>query len=438
VPRGCDRYGAEVARPRPFAPLRHRSFALLWTGGFVSNVGTWMESIGVGVFVTTETHSAAWAGLVAAAAFVPTAFLGPVGGALADRLPRKPLLLATTSIQTVLAATLTLLAATGTPHPGVVTTIVLGSGCAMAIGFPSYQALLPDLVPTEDLPGAIALSSAQWNLGRVIGPLLAGVAISIGGYAWAFGINTLSFFAVIAVVSSLTLPPPHPTPEASILASIRAGTRYVAADPGLRVVVAYMALNTLLAAPFIALVPAVALKVFDNEDLGTAVLITAQGLGAVLMGLSLGWLFAHFGGRKVLTTVLYGLPVALIAYALSPTLAVAAVAIFVVGFLYLGALSSFTTTAQLRAPAELRGRVMSVLMVLLGSLYPIGAIVQGAVADRIGLRATTVAAAVLMGAVLVAARLLFPKLAHALDTEPVPIPPTPETAPGFADELHAP
>jgi MFS family permease len=199
-----------------------------------------------------------------------------------------------------------------------------------------------------------------------------------------------------------------------------------------------MALNTLLAAPFIALVPAVALKVFDNEDLGTAVLITAQGLGAVLMGLSLGWLFAHFGGRKVLTTVLYGLPVALIAYALSPTLAVAAVAIFVVGFLYLGALSSFTTTAQLRAPAELRGRVMSVLMVLLGSLYPIGAIVQGAVADRIGLRATTVAAAVLMGAVLVAARLLFPKLAHALDTEPVPIPPTPETAPGFADELHAP
>ena len=253
---------------------------------------------------------------------------------------------------------------------------------------------------------------------------------------WAFGINTLSFFAVLAVVSSLTLPPPHATQEASLLASIRAGTRYVSADPGLRVVVAYMALNTLLAAPFIALVPAVALKVFDNEDVGTAVLVTAQGLGAVLMGLSLGWLFSRFGGRRVLTTVLYGLPVALVAYALAPTLAAAAIAIFVVGFLYIGALSSFTTTAQLRAPAELRGRVMSVLMVLLGSLYPIGSIVQGAVADRIGLRATTVAAAVLMGAVLVGARLLRPQLAHALDTEPAPI--TPAPAPGFADELHAP
>jgi predicted MFS family arabinose efflux permease len=264
------------------------------------------------------------------------------------------------------------------------------------------------------------------------------VAISIGGYAWAFGINTLSFFAVIAVVSSLTLPPPHHTGEPSILASIRAGTRYVAADPGLRVVVGYMALNTLLAAPFIALVPAVALKVFDNEDLGTAVLITAQGLGAVLMGLSLGWLFAHFGGRKVLTTVLFGLPVALIAYALSPTLGIAAVAIFVVGFLYLGALSSFTTTAQLRAPAALRGRVMSVLMVLLGSLYPIGSIVQGAIADRIGLRATTVAAAVLMAAVLVVAQIVRPQLTHALDSEPVPVPPAPGTAPGFADEVHAP
>ena len=174
----------------------------------------------------------------------------------------------------------------------MVALIVLGAGCAMAIGFPSYMALLPDLVPRDDLPGAVALSSAQWNLGRVIGPALAGIVIGFGGFEWAFGSNTLSFLAVIAVVLSLRLPSPAPVQEASIFASIRAGAPLRRPDPGLRVVIAYMALNSLLAAPFIALVPAVALKVFGNGDFGTALLVTAEGVGAVLMGLSLGPLFA--------------------------------------------------------------------------------------------------------------------------------------------------
>jgi MFS family permease len=285
----------------------------------------------------------------------------------------------------------------------------------MALGFPSYMALLPDLVPRDDLPGAVALSSAQWNLGRVIGPALAGIVIGVGGYEWAFGFNTVSFLAVIAVVLSLRLPPPAPVREASIFASIRAGARFARSDPGLRVVIAYMALNSLLAAPFIALVPAVALKVFGSGDYGTSLLVTAQGIGAVLMGLALGPLFARFGGRRVLLGVLGGLPLALLAYAAAPNLAVAVVTIFAVGFLYLGALSSFTTIAQLRAPAELRGRVLSLLMVLLGTLYPLGSVMQGAIADRVGLRATTAGAAVLMGASLLLVRALRPDLSGALD-----------------------
>ena len=377
-----------------------------------------METVGVGILVTTTTHQAGWTGLVAAAAFVPNAFLGPVGGALADRLPRRRVLVTTTTVQTMLAGTLTLLAATDSAHPGVVALIVLGAGCAMALGFPSYMALLPDLVPRDDLPGAVALSSAQWNLGRVIGPALAGVVIGLGGYQWAFGFNTVSFLAVIAVVLSLRLPPPAPVRESSIFASIRAGARFARADPGLRVVIAYMALNSLLAAPFIALVPAVALKVFGSGDYGTSLLVTAQGIGAVLMGLALGPLFARFGGRRVLVGVLGGLPLALLAYAAAPNLAVGVVTIFAVGFLYLGALSSFTTIAQLRAPTELRGRVLSLLMVLLGTLYPLGSVIQGAVADRIGLRATTASAGILMGASLLLVRAIRPDLAGALDEEP--------------------
>jgi MFS family permease len=399
---------------RSFAPFRHRRFALLWAGAFVSNIGTWMETVGVGILVTSATGKAGWTGLVAAAGFLPTALLAPLGGALADRVPRRTLLLTTTSFQILFAGLLTLVTSLGDPSPGLVTLIVLGAGCANAIGFPAFQAMLPDLVPRDDLPGAVALSSAQWNLGRVIGPALAGLVIGLGGYELAFLINTLSFFAVFAVVASFRLPRPTPEPGVSILGSIRDGARFVRGDPALRFVVGCMALNSLLAAPFIALIPAVALDVFHDESFGTSALVTAQGAGAVCMGLALGTLFARLGTRRVLLGVLTLLPVSLVLYALAPTLAFAMVAIFAVGALYLGTLSSFTTVAQLRAPAALRGRVVSVLMMLIGSLYPIGSIVQGAIADEIGLRATTTGAAVLLGALLMVWRILRPHAADAI------------------------
>ena len=219
----------------------------------------------------------------------------------------------------------------GDPSPGLVTLIVLGAGCANAIGFPAFQSMLPDLVPREDLPGAVALSSAQWNLGRVIGPALAGLVIGLGGYELAFALNTLSFFAVFAVVASFRLPPPVSATGMSILGSIREGARFVRGDAALRFVVGCMALNSLLAAPFIALIPAVALDVFHDEKFGTAALVTAQGVGAVCMGLALATLFGRFGTRRVLLGVLFSLPVALVLYALAPTLPLAVIAIFFVG-----------------------------------------------------------------------------------------------------------
>ena len=153
----------------------------------------------------------------------------------------------------------------------------------------------------------------------------------------------------------------------------------------------------------------------DAGKSGTAVLITAQGIGAVLMAFSLGSLVERYRPRRVLVTLMATLPFALVAYASAPTLAVSALTLFVVGLLYLGALSSFTTIAQLRVPAEIRGRVLAVFTVILGSLYPLGAIVQGKIADHIGLRATTIGAAVLMLAVLAITRLVRPGITAAID-----------------------
>ncbi len=391
---------------------------MLWTAAFISNIGTWMETVGVGILVTAQTGDPGWTGLVAAAGFLPGGLLGPLGGVLADRLPRRLLLLTTTTIQVLLAALLTYLAATGTPSPITVTLIVFAGGCAQAIGFPTYQTLLPDLVPPEDLVGAVALSSAQWNLGRVIGPALAGIVIGLGGYALAFGLNAISFFTVIIVIILLRLPPPAHHGGVSMFESFRQGVSYTKNDPALRIVVAYMVLNTFLAAPFIALIPAMSQLVFDTGAGGTAALVTAQGIGAVAMGFALASLAARFGSGRVLFAVLWGLPPALFFYAIAPTIQVSFIAILLVGFLYLGALSSFMSIAQLRVPAALRGRVLSLLILVLGTLYPLGSVIQGQIADVIGLRATTAGAAILMLAILAIARIAYPRFTDELRAPP--------------------
>ena len=387
--------------PSALGPFRHRRFARLWAGAFVSNIGTWMEAVAVQVLVTESTRRAGWTGLVAAASFAPAAVLGPLGGALADRHPRQVLLALTTVAQMAFAATLAGLAATGTAAPGPVTLLALGAGCASALGFPAYQALLPDLVPRDEVVGAVALSSAQWNLGRVIGPALAGLVITTGGYTWAFALNAASFLAVLAAIATLRLPRPEVSTNPPLAAAIRDGLRFVRAEPGLRVVVGAMSLSSFLAAPFIGLVAAMAVTVFGASSAGTAALVTAQGLGAVLMALGLGSLVHRHGSRRVLVALLWMLPPALIGYAFAPSLPSAVGAIFVVGALYLGVLSSFTSTAQLRAPSEVRGRVMSLLMVLLGVLYPLGTLVQGACADLVGLRPVTAGAALVLLGILV-------------------------------------
>lgn len=399
------------------APFRHHAYRRVWIGAFASNIGTWMETVGVGIYVERVTGQAAWVGLVAAAGFAPNALVGPFGGALADRMPRKTLLIATNTVAAILAALLAVVVGTGHASPPLVAAIVFTSGCVGSIGFPAYMAILPELVPRDDLPGALALSSAQWNLGRIVGPVLAGVVIGIGGYSWAFGVNAVSFAAPVIALLPLAIPSPEPAARSSIFSSIAEGTRFAAREPGIRSMIGYFALNSFLAAPFIALVPSVA-ALLDGAhvDRATSALVTAQGAGAVAMALALGALVHRLGVRVVLRIVLIALPPALALYACSPGVPAGMLTIFFVGAAYLGALSTFNTIAQLRTPSTLRGRVLSVNMLMLGLLYPVGSIVQGKLADIIGLREVTIAAAVVMAVVLLAGRILSPRFAIALDT----------------------
>lgn len=399
--------------------LRHRDFALLWAGGLVSNAGSWMQTVAVGALVVEATGQALWAALVAVAAFLPIGLFAPVGGAIADRVDRRRAVIILDGVEGVLAAVLAVLAATGRATPGTVIAVVLVAGCSSAVRFPFQQAVLPDVVPREDLLAAVSLGAAQFNLGRVVGPALAGIVLAAGSFSLAFAINAVSFLAAMAAFALVRLPPrAAPTEEGGLIQRISAGARAARAEPGCRAAVAVIAIVAFLASPFISLVPAVADRLVDGGARATATatgaLTTAQGIGAVLGALALVPMADRFGRRRALLASLLGTPLALCAYAWAPNLAVATVVLAVVGALYIGVLSGLSTTVQLRAPEEYRARILSLYMVALGLVYPLGSVVQGAVADAVGLPETTTAFALVLVAVLVALRFVRPSVLMSL------------------------
>jgi MFS family permease len=400
-------------------PLRRRDFALVWSAALVSNIGSWVQTVAVGILVTELTGQARWTGLVAAAAFVPVGVLSPVGGAIADRVDRRRLLIGTTVGETLAAALLAVLVGTGNASALAVTAVVFAGGCMAALGFPAYQAILPDLVDRDDLLGASSLSMAQYNLGRVVGPALAGAVLVAGSYTWAFALNAASYGAVVVALLMVRLQTPAPSEEPpGLWTRIMAGARGARAEPGCRTAILTIAVTALLLSPFIALIPAVAVKLFAGGEGATSLLIGAQGVGAVAGALTVASLARRYGHRRVLVVNLGVLPFLLAAYAAAPTLAVATVVLVAVGAGYVGVLSGLGTVVQLRAPEALRARILSLYMVALGTIYPLGAVLQGALGDRLGLRAVTAGGAVLYLVVLVAAGLSRPDLAATLDDLP--------------------
>lgn len=401
--------------PASLRPLRSRNFALVWSAALVSNVGSWMQTVALGVVVTARTHDPLWTGLVAAAAFVPMGLLAPVGGVLADRLDRRRWLTVTTMGEAAGAVGLALLAAHHAPPVSMVGLAFAGGLCA-AGGFPAYQAMLPDLVEREDLLAAVSLSSAQFNLGRVVGPALAGVVLVAGSPAWAFVVNALSFGAVVVALALVRLPRPAPAAMSEgVMARLVDGARVAMAEPGCRAAISLIAVVALVGSPFIALVPAMAMEGLHRGAGGTSALVTAQGVGAVAGALALPSLARLLTRRRLLLGALLVFPLTLVAYGASPSLVTAVVAIVAVGALYIGVLSGLNTVVQLRAPAEARGRVLGLYMMALGTIYPIGAVVEGALATHFGIRLVTACAGLALAVVMTGLLRLRPSTGAAFD-----------------------
>lgn len=393
----------------------------MWTAALVSNVGTWMETVAVGDLVASRTGEAGWTAIVAAAGFLPMGLLGPVGGAIADRVDRRRLMVVTTLLQTAIAATLTFLSATGHASPRVVVVVVFIAGCVAGVGFPAYMAMIPDLVPREDLLGAVSLGQAQFNLGRVVGPALAGLAIAAGSYTWAFAVNTVSFGAMLIAFGALRLPKRSPPEDdGSMWQRIRVGARAARDEPGVRAAILLISVVALTASPFIALLPAMA-RVRHNGGPGlTSMFVTAQGIGAVVGAIVVPSLAAHFGRHRVLMAGLVALPAALVLYGAAPTPLTATIALLGVGATYIAVFSGIGAVVQLRAPIEVRARVVSLYFLALGTLYPLGSTLQGPVADRVGLGAMTIGSGLALLTAVGFLRFLRPGTLRSLDDTEAP------------------
>jgi MFS family permease len=373
-------------------------------GAMISNIGTWMETTALSYYVA-DTSENTWSAVVAAAGFIPTAFLSPVGGAWADRFDRRKVLIMSNATSCVIAAAVALTVQTGHATPLLLAGFSLLGGCVFAVGFPSFQATLPDLVPKEELVAAIGLASTQWNLGRILGPAVAAGAIWLGGVSTALWINAASFLCVIAAISAAHIPKSART-KRMVREATRDAIHFGRTNPAVRAMVPLMVTVAFIGAPFIGFVAQMATKVFGSAQGGTSLLIVAQGVGAVAAGASMGHLTHMFGLRNVTIGWMMALGPALVLYGASPHLWISAVALAMCGGCYMGCLSSFSSITQQSAPDALRGRALIINNFVLGFGYPLGLMIQGPLADSTSLRTVTMGSGVAIFGVLLARRVL--------------------------------
>ena len=384
------------------APLRHPSFSIALAASFVSSTGTWMQSVALGIYLTQTTHNTLWLGLVTAAAWVPSLVGSPLGGLVADRWNRQRWIQLNNVVMTLAAAALAAAELTGHLAPATACYLAIIEGLASAAAWPAWQSLLPDLVDRHEVLAAVSLSSAQFNLGRVIGPVLAALVLAFGSPGWCFAINAATFlFVAVAFLFVRSTPRPRIDAPVRLWGETVDGARRAWSINGCKYPIIAVAVVAVTVSPFIALVPAMAIEVLRAGKVGTSWLVTAQGIGAVVGAMTLPGLARRTSRVFVLRLSIAAAVVSEILYALSPTLAWAMASLVVLGAAYVGTLTGLITSVQLHAPERERSRILSLYTLSLSAAYPLGAVAQATLARWWGVRAVTGIGAVVMALVVV-------------------------------------
>jgi len=415
---GIEQGPAEAREPGPFAAFGFRNFRVVWIGAVISNIGRWFQSVAIPLVIYDLTGgSAAWVGLAGFAQQIPTALLGPLAGALADRYARRNILIITQSLQAVASVAFVVMWSAGVRSPGAFVIAAVGTGVAAGLNLPAWQAFISELVPREYLMSAITLNSAQFNVARLLGPLLGGLVVREWGPGWAFSINTVTYIAVIVALIIVSMPRVHaePTGRMRPIREFIATIGYVRTRPGIVTAISTVTLIGFFGLAGQSMSVTLAEDVFNRPDTGFGMMLTSAGFGAVLASPLVAWSAGKVRRSLIqqYALVIYGGGIILAGAA--PWFGLALCGMFIMGVAHIASASTLNTAIQLQVDESVRAKVLSVYITTLLLATPLGLLVLGQAIDRFGPRETFVVSGVAL--VLVALVLVATGRLRGLDVE---------------------
>jgi len=364
-----------------WAPLRSPVYRALWIAQLVSNLGTWMQTVGAQWMLVGDPRAAILVPLVQTATTLPVLLLALPSGVLADLVDRRRLLIATQGAMAAGVGLLATLTGVGLTTPAVLLMLLFVIGCGQALTAPAWQAIQPDLVPAQQIPAAAALGSMSLNGARAIGPAIAGVLVSVAGPTSVFALNAVSFVGIVVVLVWWRRPAvERDYPPERALAALSAGGRFIRSSPIVRRILLRAALFIAPASALWGLLPVIAANRLGLSSSGYGLLLGALGLGAVMGAFLLGRLRSRFGQNLLLTAGAAGFAVATMVLALVPVFWVVLSALIIGGASWLLSLSTLNASMQLSLPAWVRARGLSVYQLIFMGGQALGSVVWGLVA----------------------------------------------------------
>jgi MFS family permease len=384
-----------AARASAWSPFRHRLYAAMWGAQFVSNIGSWMQTVAAQWLMLTLTSSAAYVALVQTASGLPVVLFAILAGTIGDLVDRRRFLLITQTFMLVAAAALGALAIAGLVSPWVLLALVFAVGTGQALTSPTWQTLQPELVSPPERTQAISLGSVNQNLARAVGPAIGGVLLAATSAGTVFLVNAVTFVAVIGVIAAWrSTRAPGALPREHVGEAVRAGGRYIAASPVLRVILARAGLFVVFASAIWALLPLIAHSALHLGSGGYGLLLGSVGIGAVAGAGLLPRLRGRLSPDALLAAGSGGLAAVTLLLAYAHVTAVAAVALVVGGACWVLVLSTLNSLYQLSLPRWIKARGMSFYLMVFQGGGAIGSAVMGLAAEHAGLPLTlTIAAA---------------------------------------------
>jgi MFS family permease len=371
--------------PATLRALRYRNFQLFFGGQFISLIGTWMQNVAQAWLVYRITGSSVLLGAIGFSSQIPVFLLSPVGGIVADRFPRQRVVIATQTASMLLAlalAALTLFDAVKIWHVFVLSALL---GAVNAFDIPARQSFIVEMVGRSDLMNAIALNSSMFNASRVLGPAIAGILVANIGEGWCFFANGISYIAVIVGLFLMHVERRESVrPPGSTLAHVIEGFRFVLDSPAVHALLMLLGVVSLTGMPYAVLMPIFADRILHGGAAGLGWLMGASGVGALGGALLLASRENLKGLSRWVAVAASCFGAGLVAFSFSKNLHLSEILLVPIGFAMMIEMGSSNTLIQSMVPDRLRGRVMSVYSMMFMGMAPIGSLLSGAAADRIG------------------------------------------------------